>query len=570
MFLNQIHFMRRSIGTHEIILFFALNSILFQTYSQSVADFDTLTLAPDSYWNGADLSGGFSCGEAFFPNIFVDWGGGVTSWGIFAYSNKTDTVTLGYSNQYSAYAGAGYAHTPNFAVAYFDGMNDIYLKMRNNAMGDTIAGFYITNNSYSALSMKYGDAYSKKFTSADHDWFRLVINGYRYGIKKTDSVVFYLADFRYADSSLNYIVKDWRWVDLNVLGSVDSIGFRFSSSDNGMYGMNTPAYFCMDNLTIKHIDTPLLFPPSAGQPGSTAIHKDSSCFVAWANSCTIHRGFLNISDTASGYATTGDSSMATGSAGQNGVVSLGDGGSAILTFERPLYNGLGYDFAVFENAFSDYFLELAFVDVSSDGIHYFRFPAVSLTDTSSQITAYDSLDTRKINNLAGKYRAPYGTPFDLEELKNEPGLDVNQITHVRITDVVGSINNQYARRDSRGNKINDPWPTQFPSSGFDLDAVGVIHQLPADIEDKQEVRWELYPNPVKDFLYLRNLNGSSRNVSYKLFNINGLVLFSSALNDTPENQANHIIDLSEFNPGTYILMLSDKNHTWVSKVVIIK
>ena len=87
------------------------------------------------------------------------------------------------------------------------------------------------------------------------------------------------------------------------------------------------------------------------------------------------------------------------------------------------------------------------MEVSSDGVNYFRFPATSYTDTTVQTGSFGSTDATKINNLAGKYRALYGTPFDLEELKNENGLDVNNITHIKIIDVVGSIQNQYASRD---------------------------------------------------------------------------------------------------------------------------
>jgi len=218
-----------------------------------VITFDTLQLSPDSYWNGADLSGGFRCGEAFFPNFFVDWGGGYTSWGAFAYSNKTDTITSGYLNQYSAYAGSGFGHSANFCIGYYDWTNGLYLTLSDVVKGDTVAGFYITNNTYSALCMKHGDGFSKKFTGADQDWFLLTIFGYRNGLKKPDSVNFYLADFRFPDTTRNYIVKDWRWVDLNKLGGIDSIRFEFTSTDNDTSsGMKTPAYFCMDNLTIKH------------------------------------------------------------------------------------------------------------------------------------------------------------------------------------------------------------------------------------------------------------------------------------------------------------------------------
>src|SRR5436190_1349772 len=133
--------------------------------------------------------------------------------------------------------------------------------------------------------------------------------------------------------------------------------------------------------------------------------------------------------------------------------------------------------AVFENGFNDTFLELAFVEVSSDGVHWVRFPAHSLTQTTQQIDQADAnnsaIDPTDVDGLAGKYRAGWGAPFDLAALTGKPFLDVNQVTQVRIVDVVGCLNPTYASYDSDGRVINDPWPTPFNSGGFDLDAVAV-------------------------------------------------------------------------------------------------
>lgn len=63
-----------------------------------------------------------------------------------------------------------------------------------------------------------------------------------------DSIDFYLADYRFLDNTKDYIVDTWEWVDISELGSVDSLTFRLSSSDTGIFGMNTPAYFCIDNV----------------------------------------------------------------------------------------------------------------------------------------------------------------------------------------------------------------------------------------------------------------------------------------------------------------------------------
>ena len=219
------------------------------------------------------------------------------------------------------------------------------------------------------------------------------------------------------------------------------------------------------------------FSGAVGTVGSEAIFKDSNVFIAWANSCTLKRGPLDISNLSLGLATVGNSNSALGSPGDNGIVSLGDGGEAVVSFEQPIENGAGPDFAIFENSFSDFFLELAFVEVSSDSQIWVRFPATCNLSQDTQIGPFDETsDPTKLNNLAGKFRAQYGTPFDLEELKDSTGINLDSIVYIRLVDCVGSLNSVYATYDALGNKINDPFATPFPSSGFDLDAVGVIHQ----------------------------------------------------------------------------------------------
>src|SRR5688500_2779153 len=88
------------------------------------------------------------------------------------------------------------------------------------------------------------------------------------------------------------------------------------------------------------------FPPAAGQPGTSAMHKDSSAFIDWVSGCEVLRGYQNVANTVSGYASAGDSAEVFGIAGSNGVVCLGDGGEAVCTFWYPISNGPGFDFAV--------------------------------------------------------------------------------------------------------------------------------------------------------------------------------------------------------------------------------
>ena len=198
------------------------------------------------------------------------------------------------------------------------------------------------------------------------------------------------------------------------------------------------------------------YPPEAGAPGSTAIHMDDPAFVAWAT------GWEDYMPGEKVYSTFRVPDMAEGKAAGNSsdVVSLGRGGQITMTFSSPIENGEGWDFAIFENSFSHKFLELAYVEVSSDGIEFVRFANDSLTP--EPVPGFGAVDPTNIDGFAGKYEQGYGTPFDLEDV----GLSF--ATHVRLVDIVGDT----SCVDTSGDVIYDPYPT-VGSAGFDLDAVGV-------------------------------------------------------------------------------------------------
>ncbi len=318
---------------------------------------------------------------------------------------------------------------------------------------------------------------------------------------------------------------------------------------------------------VAGLDAQGPFSPPAGQEGSTAIHKDSALFSSWAVGCEVVRGYMDVSRPEMGYASAGTCRDVIGKAGEAGVLSLGDGGYAILTFDPPIKNGPGWDFAVFENAFDDYFLELAFVEVSSDGENFYRFPSVSLTDTTEQVGTFGTLDATNIYNLAGKYRINYGVPFNLDELKNQPGLDVNRITHVKIIDVVGSILDEYATFDSEGNKINDPWPTPFPSGGFDLDAVGVINS----VEKEQSFDVVVQPNPIalNSKAYFRIFSPIVADAKISVFNLNGVLLYTDKLEFQYNGVHYHQVNNSMLMQGVFIVVMEVADSIFTTKMVII-
>lgn len=228
----------------KFYLVVGLWATLFSMNAQNVADFENIQLDSASWWNGADGAGGFTSGGFYFPNNYnFDWG----SWSGFSVSNMKDSLTAGWENQYSAITAGGAEQSDNYAVVYVSGEQQIDFDAPLQ-----IGGFFATNATYTYLSMKYGDDFTKKFGGADGtdpDYFKLIVSGYETFGDKTDSVDFFLADFRYNESEKDYIVNDWKWIDLSTLGVVSSIKLKLESTDNGDWGMNTPAYFCIDNFT---------------------------------------------------------------------------------------------------------------------------------------------------------------------------------------------------------------------------------------------------------------------------------------------------------------------------------
>ena len=209
----------------------------------NVSDFSDLTLNPNSYVNNTTFA---SHGISFNNSYDATYG----SWSGFSYSNVADSATPGFGNQYASYPGGGVRGAGGiYAVAY-------PTSTINLPAGQHPVSVDLTNTTYAALSMKNGDTFAKKFggsTGDDPDYFDVTLTGYT-GADATGSVThavtFYLADYRFADHSKDYIVSQWTPVDLTSLGdNTTSIDLSFASSDIGTYGINTPTYVALSDLT---------------------------------------------------------------------------------------------------------------------------------------------------------------------------------------------------------------------------------------------------------------------------------------------------------------------------------
>ncbi len=231
-----------------------------------VVDFEDLGLPANSFANGSanvvppatvSTVPFVSRGAAFNNRYDSAFGGTWAGWSI---SSTTDVTTPGFGNQYSAYRlpGGGGDGSATYGVAFQDVFTPVTPTIDLPA-GLRPLSVRLTNTTYAALSMRDGDGFAKRFggpTGNDPDFFRATVRGFDAFGTPTGQTEFFLADYRFANNSQDYIVSQWTTVDLTPLGGAARLTFLLDSTDNGQFGMNTPAYFALDNLTVAPVPEP--------------------------------------------------------------------------------------------------------------------------------------------------------------------------------------------------------------------------------------------------------------------------------------------------------------------------
>ena len=209
----------------------------------NVATFEDVTVGENKTNANYTTDGvhGWTSGEFAFTTASAYAG---TYYYNFVVSAQESAEYKDYNDQYHSAQG-GAAEGSQFAVAYQDLFSEGAALEAKLSEAKVVPGCYFCNNAYAVSSMSNGDTFAKKFAAGD--WFLLTITGYN-AEKETGKVEFYLADFRDGKSD---IVKNWTFCSLKALGAVDKLTFALTSSDSGEFGMNTPAYFCLDNLGAK-------------------------------------------------------------------------------------------------------------------------------------------------------------------------------------------------------------------------------------------------------------------------------------------------------------------------------
>lgn len=223
-----------------------------------VISFENQALNNDGFWcgttNGSGVSyddgyGGtttqYSCSYAETPltvnNTYSVSSFGYDFWSGFAISNRTatsfDATTLT-PDQYNNVAGKAHSGT-KFLVAQYSYQGEAITV--SNTKGVQVKGLWYVNSAYTASSITKGDAYSGG-PFAGNDWLKCTITG-----TKADGTTASV-DIDLAKGS-DY-VKEWKRADLSSLGKVVKLAFTFSGSRTGDYGLNTPAYVCIDDIEV--------------------------------------------------------------------------------------------------------------------------------------------------------------------------------------------------------------------------------------------------------------------------------------------------------------------------------
>ncbi len=417
--------------------------------AQTTVSFDAHFTGPDEYLENVSLA---DEAATFLNTYYESWGSWY--WAGFAFSTVSNLVANSYTNQYAAAQG--------FPRAYAVGYHDYYQNIAPEiafALPAAPKSVRINNTTYTALTIRDGDEYGFSQPFGSNDTYILTLTAYDVEGTVVATTNHYLADFR---DGKTFIQTNWSTLDLSWMpADVVSLVGALTTSDVGIYGPNTPTYFALADFTYAYADS------------SGGIASTNSAILCWADGWADYAPGTNVEAQwqVPANATGAAEGSLDGLGATNGIVPLGDDGSIVLTFPAPIADGPGADFAVFENAFSEDFLELAYVEVSSDGTNYFRFPTHCLeTNWIDTYGATNVTDPTAFGGFAGKHLQGFGTPFDLRALAGEDGLDVRRVTHVRIVDVKGDGSNL----DDYGNPVFDPMPT-YGSGGFDLDAVGVLN-----------------------------------------------------------------------------------------------
>lgn len=230
-----------------------------QTPGPAVATFENLALDEESYYLGNDATGTkqFRSGDFLFTNTYTyDSLYNFGFWSGFGYANLTsplyDTASAASydRNAFRCAAGKGAGESATYAVAYASDFQPATVRT-SDTLGQVIAGAYFTNNATAVNRALYGDNFGLR-AFAPGDFMKVHCVGFL-GEDSVGETDIYLIDYRSANPDEHYILQEWKWFDLAVLGKVNRVEFVVMSSQQNPFGEMFPQYFCLDNFGMDGV-----------------------------------------------------------------------------------------------------------------------------------------------------------------------------------------------------------------------------------------------------------------------------------------------------------------------------
>ncbi|MCU0422728.1 MAG: DUF4465 domain-containing protein [Bacteroidia bacterium] len=533
--------MKKQIFTSLIVVLTIVN-----LKAQTVADFESLGLSTNQVLNGAGdpVNSNFSSGNILFNNTYQTVFGGYWSAG-WAYSTLKNDSTPGLTNLYASYAAKGNANSMKYGV----GQQGSTIRTSGADAGDTIYGFYVTNSTYAGLSMKTGDMFAKKFggnNGDDPDFFVMTIKGWKNGNLLNDTVAFYLADFRSPQSTNDYIIKDWTYVDLKSLGKVDSIRITLQSSDVGQFGMNTPAFYCIDDIITKN-DTADFenLNLSAGRfwnkanttvrqvyGAGHALFPSRLTVASWGDFWSGGWAISNKTDSTTAQVNGLDKiyNAVTGTgADSTKTYALGQQGAVVRL------NGLAKGVSGFYLTNSNY----AFISMKYGDAFAKKF-------TDSDFFKVTVKGYKNGNVLSTQISANLATGVNL--LKTWQWVDVSSIGEV------DSISFHLSSSDTGAFGMNTP-------AFFCIDQLTTIDKSSGKLDNKFQVQATVYPNPVTEYMEIK-LNNGKEVLEVKVYGIDGKLVQT--------HKATTRIDVKDLPEGMYHAVIFDGLNYGSVKIMVQK
>lgn len=290
-----------------------LTSALTASAQIEVATFENLYLPDNSYWCGEldeeDEDMGFSIswfdsGSFEFNNFYwPDY----STWSFFAYSSRTEkTFRTIIDDQCNSITGGGADGSRIFGVAFpASYMGNTVMEVGNGYTPEAIPGMEVTNTAWVVDCILNGDGYEGPFKTGD--WFKLILTGY-VDDEPTQTLEYYLADYRSENPEEHYYLDKWTWIDLSGLGEVNSVCFNIESSKANAYGATTPTYVCIDNVGITEktnsiesvlsSELTLNFIAGTRHLAISGIHGSADYFVTDMTGKTVANGRLEERNTS--------------------------------------------------------------------------------------------------------------------------------------------------------------------------------------------------------------------------------------------------------------------------------